>query len=133
MWERYPTANKPATHSPTDSAPTAPKPRPPGNGARSAALFGIQGFASVGSKRRLVRVAQHQPPFRLEGCKLRGYILARLEESDSVSSMALPGFRLHPLKGEFAGFWSVSISGNWRVIFRFEDGNAIDVDLVDYH
>lgn len=60
-------------------------------------------------------------------------VLARLEEADSVSSMALPGFRLHPLKGEFAGFWSVSISGNWRVIFRFEDGNAMDVDLVDYH
>lgn len=60
-------------------------------------------------------------------------ILARLEEADSHSNMALPGFRLHPLKGELAGFWSVSVSGNWRVIFRFENGNAMDVDLIDYH
>jgi len=60
-------------------------------------------------------------------------ILARLEESDSISNMALPGFRLHPLKGELAGFWSVSVSGSWRVIFRFENGNAMDVDLIDYH
>ena len=60
-------------------------------------------------------------------------ILARLEESGDVSHMALPGFSLHSLKGELAGFWSVSVSGNWRVIFRFDNGNALDVDLVDYH
>ena len=60
-------------------------------------------------------------------------ILARLEESSEVGSMALPGFRLHPLKGDLAGFWSVTVSGNWRVIFRFEGGHASDVDLVDYH
>jgi proteic killer suppression protein len=45
----------------------------------------------------------------------------------------LPGMRLHRLKGDLAAFWSVSISGNWRVIFRFESGDAMDVDLVDYH
>ena len=44
-----------------------------------------------------------------------------------------PGWRLHPLKGELKGFWSVSVSGNWRVIFRFEDGDAFDLDFVDYH
>ncbi len=44
-----------------------------------------------------------------------------------------PGFRLHPLKGDRAGQWSVRVSGNWRVVFRFEDGEAVDVDLVDYH
>ena len=60
-------------------------------------------------------------------------ILARLEESSEVGSMELPGFRLHPLKGDLAGFWSVTVSGNWRVIFRFEGGHASDVDLVDYH
>ena len=60
-------------------------------------------------------------------------ILARLEESSEVGSMDLPGFRLHPLKGDLAGFWSVTVSGNWRVIFRFESGHASDVDLVDYH
>ena len=60
-------------------------------------------------------------------------ILARLEESSEVGNMDLPGFRLHPLKGDLAGFWSVTVSGNWRVIFYFEGGHASDVDLVDYH
>ena len=60
-------------------------------------------------------------------------ILARLEESSEVGNMDLPGYRLHPLKGDLSGFWSVTVSGNWRVIFRFEDDHASDVDLVDYH
>ena len=47
--------------------------------------------------------------------------------------MDLPGFGLHPLKGELEGFWAVRVSGNWRVIFRFDGRNARDVDLVDYH
>jgi proteic killer suppression protein len=45
----------------------------------------------------------------------------------------LPGYRLHRLKGEWKGYWSVTISGNWRIVFRFEDGDAFDRDLVDYH
>ena len=60
-------------------------------------------------------------------------ILARLDESAEAGNMDLPGFRLHPLKGNLSGFWSVAVSGNWRVIFRFEGGHASDVDLVDYH
>ena len=60
-------------------------------------------------------------------------VLARLEEASEVGDMDLPGFRLHRLKGDLAGFWSVTVSGNWRVIFRFEGGHASDVDLVDYH
>jgi len=60
-------------------------------------------------------------------------ILARLEEASEVGNMDLPGFRLHPLKGDLAGFWSVAVSGNWRIMFRFEDGHASDVDLIDYH
>ena len=60
-------------------------------------------------------------------------ILARLNEASKLQDMGLPGYRLHPLKGELAGFWSVSVSGNWRIIFRFEEGSAIDVDLIDYH
>jgi len=47
--------------------------------------------------------------------------------------MALPGARLHPLRGERADQWSVSISGNWRVIFEFEGQDVTNVDLVDYH
>jgi len=60
-------------------------------------------------------------------------ILARLDEADDVSNMDLPGFRLHPLKGDLAGFWAVTVRANWRVIFRFREGHAHDVDLVDYH
>ena len=47
--------------------------------------------------------------------------------------MNLPGFRLHELKGARRGHYAVSVSGNWRVTFRFEDGSAVDVDYVDYH
>jgi proteic killer suppression protein len=44
-----------------------------------------------------------------------------------------PGLRLHALKGKMGGLWSLSVSGNWRVVFRFQNGDAYDVDLVDYH
>jgi toxin HigB-1 len=47
--------------------------------------------------------------------------------------MAVPGWNLHPLKGEEAGRWSVLASGNWRITFSFEDGHATEVDYVDYH
>ena len=47
--------------------------------------------------------------------------------------MDLPGFRLHPLKGDLTGYWSVAVSANWRIVFRFEGADARDVDLVDYH
>ncbi len=47
--------------------------------------------------------------------------------------MDLPGFRLHALKGRLAGRHAVRVSGNWRVTFRFEEGQALDVDYVDYH
>jgi toxin HigB-1 len=60
-------------------------------------------------------------------------ILARLDEADEVGQMDLPGFRLHPLKGELAGFWAVTVRANWRVIFRFDAGDPYDIDLVDYH
>jgi len=60
-------------------------------------------------------------------------ILARMNEASTVHNIALPGFTLHPLKGDRAGTWAVSVSGNWRLTFRFENGNAYDVDLVDYH
>ncbi|MGA2230961.1 MAG: type II toxin-antitoxin system RelE/ParE family toxin [Tepidisphaeraceae bacterium] len=64
--------------------------------------------------------------------KLRD-ILVRLDAAGSAVDMDLPGFRLHPLKGELAGFWAVTVRANWRVIYRFADGDAFDVDYVDYH
>jgi proteic killer suppression protein len=47
--------------------------------------------------------------------------------------MDLPGFQLHALKGDLKGHYAVSVSGNWRVTFRFVDGQAVDVDYLDYH
>jgi len=64
--------------------------------------------------------------------KLRD-ILARLDAATVARDMDLPGFRLHPLKGELKGFWAVTVRANWRVIFRFEEGEASDVDYTDYH
>ena len=60
-------------------------------------------------------------------------ILLTLHHSRTPEGMALPGFRLHPLKGGRRGQWAVSVSGNWRVVFRFEGEDAVDIDLVDYH
>ena len=59
--------------------------------------------------------------------------LADLDDARVPSDLDLPGYRLHPLKGDLRGFWSISISRNWRIIFRFNDGDAYDVDLIDYH
>jgi proteic killer suppression protein len=64
--------------------------------------------------------------------KLRD-IWVRLDASGSVADMGVAGFRLHPLKGDRRGFWAITVRANWRVIFRFEDGDALDVDYVDYH
>ena len=60
-------------------------------------------------------------------------ILAVLDVAASPRDLAGPGNRLHELQGDQEGRWSVTISGNWRITFRFTDGNAHDVDLVDYH
>ena len=58
---------------------------------------------------------------------------ARSRRKLGHESMNLPGFRLHELKGPLKGHWAVSVLGNWRVTFRFEDGAAVDVDYPDYH
>lgn len=47
--------------------------------------------------------------------------------------MDLPGYRLHPLKGDLRGFYAVTVHANWRGVFRFAEGEAQDVDYVDYH
>ncbi len=60
-------------------------------------------------------------------------ILARLNAAAAPEDMVLPGFRTHRLKGEYAGFWAVTVRANWRVVFRFQDGDATDVDYLDYH
>ena len=60
-------------------------------------------------------------------------VLADLDVADKPSDLDLPGYRIHPLRGDLTGFWSISISANWRIIFRFAEGDVYDVDLVDYH
>jgi toxin HigB-1 len=60
-------------------------------------------------------------------------ILAALDAANTIDAMNRPSFRLHPLKGDWKGYWAVTVRANWRVVFRFEDGRARDVDLVDYH
>ena len=60
-------------------------------------------------------------------------ILARLDAARAVTDIEMPGLRLHPLKGDMKGFWAVTVRANWRVIFRFADPDAFDVDYLDYH
>lgn len=60
-------------------------------------------------------------------------ILGRLDGADTPHAMNLPGYRLHPLKGDLKGYWSVTVRANWRIIFRFQDLDALDVELIDYH
>jgi proteic killer suppression protein len=62
-----------------------------------------------------------------------GQILAVLHAAETIEALRLPTLGLHPLKGELKGFWAVTVRANWRVIFRFQNGKASDVDLVDYH
>lgn len=73
-------------------------------------------------------------------CKLNAEHVKRLKQilfvlnmAGRVEDMNQPTFRLHPLQGNLYGFWAVTVRANWRVIFRFADGDAYDVDLIDYH
>jgi toxin HigB-1 len=61
-------------------------------------------------------------------------MLSALQAADSLKTLeTVPGWRLHALKGDLAGYWSMSVSGNWRLIFNWQDGIANEIDLVDYH
>lgn len=84
---------------------------------------GLERFFLTGSKAGIQ--AAHAARLRL--------ILSRLHASTSPRDMNLPGLYLHELKGDKQGTWSVRVSGNWRVTFRFEGQDAVDVNLEDYH
>ena len=88
--------------------------------------FKHKGLRELFERERSARLPQHLVP------RLRN-ILGMLEAARSPLDMDVPGFRLHPLKGRRLGQWSVRVSGNWRIVFRFESGSAVDVELVDYH
>ena len=59
--------------------------------------------------------------------------LTALDTAICIEDMDLPGFRLHPLKGNKKGLWAVDINKNWRIVFKFEDGNAYVINYEDYH
>lgn len=61
------------------------------------------------------------------------FILTRLRVASTPSDMDVHGLRLHRLRGNLDGFWSVRISANLRIVFRFDGPDAVDVDLIDYH
>jgi proteic killer suppression protein len=87
---------------------------------RSFVHKGIEAFFGSGSK------AGIQPSHASKIARQ----LAQLNQAASAQDMNVPGWKLHALKGELVGHWSVWVNGNWRLTFRFEDGDAI---LVDYH
>jgi toxin HigB-1 len=68
--------------------------------------------------------------------ELERKIRVRLEVIDSaivIEDVRIPGYDLHELKGDRKGTWSIKISGNWRITFKFKDNNAYDLDIEDYH
>lgn len=62
-----------------------------------------------------------------------GLMLDRLDAAHESRDMNFPNSGFHPLKGKYEGFYAVTVSGNWRIIFRFDEGHALDVDYLDYH
>ena len=84
---------------------------------------GLQAFFETGSKAGIR--PDHAPRLARQ--------LRQLEDSRSVQEMNMPGWGLHQLSGELSGHWAVSVSGNWRLTFRFDGEDAILVDYQDYH
>ncbi len=67
--------------------------------------------------------------------KLRKFLFAMETAQDIAQLRCFPGWNLHPLKGDLKGFWSLTVTGNWRLIFRYDEvtNSASDIDLTDYH
>ncbi|MCP5182294.1 MAG: type II toxin-antitoxin system RelE/ParE family toxin [Pseudomonadales bacterium] len=91
----------------------------------------IESFKHRGLERYFLRGTKSGVPPELAS-RIR-LVLGRLHASEALKDMNLPGLVLHELKGNRKGTWSVRVSGNWRITFRFYGVNAIDVDLEDYH
>ncbi|MEM1114335.1 MAG: type II toxin-antitoxin system RelE/ParE family toxin [Pseudomonadota bacterium] len=84
---------------------------------------GLKKFYESGSKQGIN--AQHAPKLRMQ--------LAALDSALSIEDLDIPGYRLHQLKRNRRGIWSISVSGNWRITFKFTDGNVYIVNYEDYH
>jgi proteic killer suppression protein len=91
----------------------------------------VRGFRHKGLK-RLFEKGEAKGVHQDHRDKLEN-ILAVLNRARTPDEMNLPGFRLHPLKGDLKGYWSVTVRANWRVTFRLDEEDAYDVDLIDYH
>jgi proteic killer suppression protein len=91
----------------------------------------IKGFKHRGLERFFLRGSQ--AGIQAAQAKRIRLILGRLHASQAPQDMSLPGLHLHELKGKRRGTWAVRVSGNWRITFRFEGLDAIDVDYEDYH
>ncbi|MBC8739016.1 hypothetical protein F6X40_19880 [Paraburkholderia sp. UCT31] len=90
---------------------------------KSFAHKGLEKFFAIGSKAGI----------RADHAAKLGRQLSRLDVATAPQDMNVPGWKLHPLSGNMAGHWSVWVSGNWRLTFRFEGEHAILVDYRDYH
>ena len=84
---------------------------------------GLRKFFETGSIAGMQ--ASHAKRLRLQ--------LAALDSAQTIEDMDIPGFALHALKGEMRRRWSISVNGNWRLTFEFQDGNAYILDYEDYH
>ena len=84
---------------------------------------GLELYARKGDRSKL-------PPQHILKIKM---ILTRLDAAQNPDQMNQPGYKFHPLTGRLKDFYSVSVSANYRIIFRFADGNFYDIDYLDYH
>ncbi len=85
--------------------------------------------------RGLKRLYEDDDPSRLTAAYVPRLqlILAALDAAGSIEDLDIHSFRLHALKGDLRGFWAITVRANWRIVFKFEAGDAFDIDLVDYH
>jgi toxin HigB-1 len=91
----------------------------------------IKSFSHRGLKRYYEQDDSRFLPAALVG-KI-GKILGLMDAADSLEGLTLPALRLHKFTGDLKGYWSVSVTGNWRIIFTFDDGEFQNLELIDYH
>ena len=84
---------------------------------------GLEKFYASGSPKGIQ--ANHAKKLRMQ--------LAALDTAQCIEDLDIPGYRLHQLKGSLRGLWSITVNANWRITFKFSDGNVYVVNYEDYH